>query len=318
MFKKFLLIVLSFCFLLGMATRKELENVKTTVETTTTEPTVNAGFPTIKEEKGYRIKIDSVKKEEGKWMMLQPKEIRFVSPSGKTVRTIPYETGEQHLNFRISPASNYVVNLAVKNLKEAEMNEIRRQMKLGVGRLDRLNLAYIDKTGKEKWVKEFIVEGVGKETFPSYGIEFSKDGGSIVVYKNHQIRYDSVRCDITVLDTLGKEVISYSFGSMIETGNLQISPDGKLIGAPTYKKGLGDCLFFLDVESGRTKVVKAVGEVWQAWFSLLSQIPTSEGYKNLSSRHIDFWWEIKGKRGGKILTFDEIPSDLTTLFGGKK
>jgi hypothetical protein len=36
MFKKFLLIVLSFCFLLGMATKKELENAKKTVEATTT------------------------------------------------------------------------------------------------------------------------------------------------------------------------------------------------------------------------------------------------------------------------------------------
>ncbi|MEO0293963.1 MAG: hypothetical protein ABIN61_07070 [candidate division WOR-3 bacterium] len=175
-----LLIVLSVClFLLGMATRKELEEVKKTVETTTTIPdtTSDVGASTIKLEKGYRIKIDSVKQQEGKWMMLRPKEIRFVSPSGKTVKAIPYETGEQHLKFRISPASNYVANLEVKDLKKTEIKEIQKQMKLRAGDLSNLNLTYIDRRGKERWVKEFIVEGVGSETFPSYGIEFSKDGG---------------------------------------------------------------------------------------------------------------------------------------------
>jgi hypothetical protein len=316
MFKKFLLIVLSFCFLLGMATRKELENVKKVAES---ESTATAESTTVEAVKGYRIAVDSVKKEEGKWMIRQPKEIRFVSPAGKTIRTIPYETGEQQLKFRISPASNYVANLEVKDLKEVEIKVIQKQMKLRAVDLSKLDFTYIDRTGKEKWVKEFIVEGVGSETFPSYGIEFSKDGGSIVIYKNHELGYDSSRCDITVLDTLGREIISYSFDNMIETGALQISPDGKIIGAPTYKKGLGECLFFLDVKSGKTKIVKAKGDLngkkWSAYF-ILSEFTDP----NLPPRG-KVWLSVavnpKNKWFG-YLTFDEIPSDLSTLFGGEK
>ncbi|MEO0293962.1 MAG: hypothetical protein ABIN61_07065 [candidate division WOR-3 bacterium] len=137
-------------------------------------------------------------------------------------------------------------------------------------------------------------------------------GGSIVVYKNHEVNGDSVRCDITVLDTLGKEIISYSFGSMIETGALQISPDGKIFGARTYKKDVGECLFFLDVETGRTKVVKAVGEVkgkkWSASPSLLKD----------KKIHLSGGWHHIDKAQSAITSFDEIPSDISTLFGGEK
>jgi HEAT repeat protein len=54
--RKFVLIVLSFCFLLGMATRKELENVKKTVETTTTAESTVGGKEIIPLENWERNK----------------------------------------------------------------------------------------------------------------------------------------------------------------------------------------------------------------------------------------------------------------------
>jgi hypothetical protein len=293
MFKKILIVLMIGCFLLGMATRAEVEEVKKEAQAKTAEGIVKDSA-TAESEKGYRIEV-AVNSDK----QAQTKEIKFVSPEGKVLKVIPYETWEQKLSFEVSPDSNYVLN---KSISESS---------------NQLNLTYLDRTGKEKWTKKFSVEGVGEEDFPSHGIELSKDGSSIVIYRNHELGYDSVQCDITVLDILGKEKVAYSFDSMIETGALQISTDGKIIGASTYKKGLGDCLFFLDVESGRTKMVKARGEGWKGYFILSSSpIPPQSGKVRLG-------WQPLGKEynnipGGGVKTkdvgFEEIPGDLSTIF----
>jgi hypothetical protein len=311
-----LIVLMIGCFLLGMATRSEAENAVKEGEKVAAEDTVadTVSQTTIqnKDENAYRVEVIEEQLRGGE----NKEEIRFVSPEGNVVKSIPYGTGQQKLNFRVSPASNFVVNTRVEDLNEAEAKEIRGQMKLGSGKVDKLNIVYIDNTGKEEWVKAFIVESVGSETFPSYGIEFSKDGSRIVFYKNHKLGYSSYRCDITILDTLGREIFSHSVNNMIE-GGLQIAPDGKIVGAPIYKDS-GKHLIFIDVETGETKIVKAEGEGWEAWFSLLSQFPTNEGYRNLRSKHIDLWWEKEGVEGNNVLPFDEIPSDISTLFGDWK
>jgi len=308
MFKKVLIVLMIGIFLLGMATKAEVENVKEEVEKEkVAEDTETVEVDT---EKGYKIQVSG---EGGRG---DEKEIEFISPEGNVVKTIPYGTGQRKLDFRISPASNFVVNTRVEDLKDEEVKEIREQMKLSSGKVDRLNLAYINKTGKEEWVKEFIVEGIGSETFPSYGIEFSKDGSRIVFYKNHKLGYSSYRCDITVLDTLGREIVSHSVNNMIE-GGLQIAPDGKIVGAPIYKDS-GKHFIFIDVETEETKISKAEGGGWEAWFSLLSQFPTKEGYRNLRSKYIDLWWEKGGVEGNNVLPFNEIPSDIYNLIGQEK
>jgi hypothetical protein len=305
MFKKILIVLMIGCFLLGMATKAEVESVKEEgAETPKNTVTETLAQPENETEKGYRIEVSKVN------LRGKEEEIRFISPEGNVVRTIPYGIGAQKLNFRISPASNFVVNTRVEDLSEAEAKEIREQMKLSSGRVDRLNLAYIDKTGKEGWVKEFLVESVDSETFPSYGIEFSKDGSRILLYKNHKLGYSSYRCDITILDTLGREIVSRSVNNMIE-GGFQIASDGKIVGAPIYKDS-GKYLIFIDVEDNRTKVVKAEGEVngkkWSASPSLL---------KN-KKIYLSGGWHYIDEAQSAITSFDEIPSDLTTLFEVEK
>ncbi|RKZ25431.1 hypothetical protein DRQ20_05185 [bacterium] len=94
--------------------------------------------------------------------------------------------------------------------------------------------------------------------------------------------------------------------------DFEISPDGKIVGAVVYPikdgKSLGKYLFFLDVETGRTKLVKAEGKKgerkWSASFDLREnkKIGLNGG-----------WWDIKIAQSVET-TFDELPSDLSVLF----
>jgi hypothetical protein len=87
---------------------------------------------------------------------------------------------------------------------------------------------------------------------------------------------------------------------------MQISPDGKIFGATTFREKGERVLFFLDVETGRTKIVKAEGKGWR-----ISGFPLNDKKIELVLHEYPKKW---------VLTFDELPEDLSNLLqeGGEK
>lgn len=84
--------------------------------------------------------------------------------------------------------------------------------------------------------------------------------------------------NLVVLDETGKEVSKAAYSQMFS--GIEISPDGKMVGAEVYLQD-GDTslkhLFFLDVDTERTKTVRAEGADWMGGFVLSSGGPLIPG-----------------------------------------
>lgn len=288
-----------------------------------------------KKQEGYRIEVvvDTVQKKP--YVRTQPKEIRFLL-GDKIINKFSIEGclawealgGE----FIISPLPNSPVKwteIIISPtfgylIKCEDQPNVWKKDEIGTWRKiseARLRISYINARGEVKWSKDMEIsygmnESDEDEPIP-YFVRISKDGSKIVLVRNYKYSYEfGYQSDIIVYDTLGNEVISVLKTYGIESRNqVKISPDGKLIGAEVWHPE-GRHLLFIDVETGRIKIVKAEGENWKAWYSLSTQIWTPQGYTNLPSRHIKIWWKVNNNMNSKgtIISFDELPEDLSVLF----
>jgi hypothetical protein len=283
-----------------------------------------------KPQEGYRIEIvvDTLEKKPV-LRLSEPKELRFMTPEGKILKSLPYKTRTERLSITISPTHKYL-------LKKTEILPV---VKDSLGQMKRIKepkvrFSYINAKGQEKWHKEYEVEKLiikvpegsyEGETAMPYFFKISQDGTRIVFVRTRRIYSYEYRSDVVVFDTLGNEVASvYDTYDIENAGSLKISSDGKIVGADVFFPPDSTQLsmkhfFFLDVETGRTKVVKAEGEKWDAGFALSDITPLPPSGKVAIG--VALYYD-SSKRPSKIvkqvhkfLTFDEIPNDLLTLFG---
>lgn len=154
---------------------------------------------------------------------------------------------------------------------------------------------------------------------------FSKDGNHFLIY----YKDEKGRGNIEVYKTSGEKRAHGIFERNIT--NIQLSPDGSIAGGEGLicKKKNSGCikhLFFLDVETGKTKIVKAEGKndskKWGAGFSMTRIIKSKTS--SLGEVYIGIGETYIGKHNrlrswGGFLKFKEIPDDLSSLFNrGKK
>ncbi|MDH5186447.1 MAG: hypothetical protein OEZ20_05165 [candidate division WOR-3 bacterium] len=256
----------------------------------------------------YRIKviIDTVQKTP--YVITAEREIRFMSPEGRILKTLPYKNWQDKIGVFISPTLKCMIK--AKDVPA-------RFKKSNSGQLEKLKEAkveftYINAKGEQKWKKNFEIiytlEEMDETSIRPYFFVFSRDGSRIVFVKNgtfiSEWEYPS---DIFVYDTLGNEVASvYKTHGIENDGYLKISPDGKIIVAEVFFPPKDSAqisakhLLFLDVETGRTKVVKAEGERWSGYGFPLDnkriQLATNKHPKSIT------------------IPFDELPDDLLVLF----
>jgi hypothetical protein len=313
--RKILIVLMIGCFLLGWATKEEVEGVKEEAEKEVAKDTVADTLTQMqdKDENGYRIEVAEEKLRGGE----NEEELRFISPEGNVVKAIPYVNWQDRARITVSPDSRYLIQSAVLSSGSEEKNP-------------EVEISFVDAKGEDRWSKSFEVEYMLSQTHEGdqmpYFFRVSKDGSAIAFIRSHDTYKKDWWSDIIVFDTLGNEIASVSHVPPQMEGSpsdFEISPDGKIIGAVVFpqsenESNIGRHFFFLDVETGETKLVKAEGEGWEVWFSLLTQFETEEGVKSLPSKHVKIWWKIKGKRGKTIISFDEIPLDISTLFGDWK
>jgi len=283
-----------------------------------------------KPEEGYRIEVAKETVQTASYVKTKEKEIRFISPEGKVLKILPYDTWEEKSKIILSPNLRYLIKKdEIVRLSEEEVKKAQEREELFSSRLSLLKFHFINAMGKVKWSKEFVIEGVGDEVFCPYFLSISGDGSRIVFSKNHSISYYKDKCLIVVYDTLGNEVISFWLNHYVES-KPEISQDGKIVGAEVYFPPEGSNtsmtvkhLFFLDVETGRTKFVKAEGKGWRGYF-ILSSTPFPP-----QNKQVRLGWQPLDKKYDKIpgggvktrdIAFDEIPDDLSTLFeqGGER
>ena len=319
MYKKVFIILAVCVFLLGMATRKELENVK---EAETPKDTVTGTLTkTQKEDKnGYRIEVVGEKLRGGE----DKDEIRFVSPEGNVVKSVQLKSAANKIgdlwhiestNLEEVSADKSKVIISEFSSKTRYNPEELTDYPGYEGEIWNFSVSLMNSKGDIKFAKQFKTFP-GKDPTASYWKTlFSKQGNSVLFFYRDSEHFFNVE----VYDEEGNKLAEASNENYLR--NLQIAPDGKIVGAETEQK-VGKAwirhLFFLNVETGETKIVKAEGEGWEGWFSLLTRIPTKEGYEDLPSKHVKIRWRANEKRGGAITSFDQLPNDLSTLFGGER
>ena len=275
--------------------------------------------------KEYRIEVIIDTLQKTPYVRTDRREIRFVSPDGKILKTLPYKDWQDRLGIFISPYFKCLIK-AKDTPAEWIKDSLGQRERIKEARVE---FTYINARGEEKWKKDFEIiytlEETDEDDVRPYFFVFSRDGGRIVFVKNDTFisewKYPS---DIFVYDTLGNEITSVYKTYGIENSNsIEISPDGKIIGAEVFPppeslyQRATKHLLFLDVETGRTKLVKAEGEGWGGRFVLSSSpTPPKNGKIRLN-------WYPTGKNyvrkpgGGvktKEVTFDELPNDLSVLF----
>jgi hypothetical protein len=257
-----------------------------------------------KPKEGYRIEIvvDTLEKKPVP-RLSELKEIRFISPEEKvlkSVKTNPIKLVspryEGYLFYAESPfkvSGNKKYALGIENVA-LEGNWIKMERVLW------------NAQGKKKWTKVWKTYLPEAEGDPNWDEGISYNGSTVYVsYKDSLRNYWLV-----VYDTLGKELVKVS--NKYGFRDIRIAPDGQIIIAHTGmseedRQGYtGDYLFFFSVAEAKKKIVKAWGENWS-----VGGYPLEGGKIELNlceyPRNI-------------ILTFDEIPDDLSTLFlnGGEK
>jgi hypothetical protein len=317
MFKKSFLLVLSVCFLLGWATKAEVENVEGEADKDTVADTVSQTTIQNKVEKGYRIEVAEEKLRGGE----NKEEIRFVSPEGKVVKNI-------RLDYSVSKVGElwHIESTNLEAISEDKSKVIISEFSSKTrynpeelfdypgyeGEIWNHKVKLMNGRGEESFTKQFKTYPGNDPTASYFKTLFSKEGNAVLFF----YRDSEHVFHVGVYDTEGNKLAEVSNENYLR--DLQISPDGKIVGAETEKR-VGKAwlrhLFFLDVETGETKVVKAEGKGWKARYSLppeggtpLGKIQIGWGiYENLNNKK----W-IKG--GREYLTFDQLPNDLSNLF----
>jgi hypothetical protein len=322
MFKKILIVLMVSCFLLGMATKAEAENAKEEAKKENPKDTITDTLAQTenKDENGYKIEVGKVKLR-GE----EKEEIRFISPEGNVVKTLEkywYKENVKKSGKQWTTEVNHVAGIpenknAVLLWKGRYSTDYDpRGVEGPHGRKHQYTVEFLNKKGESTFKKDFKAYPHGELTMPFWETDISKDGSTFYVFYEDSLEI----FHIEIYDATGKKLAEAESSDNFYGGmQMQISPDGKIFGARIYKKGVGECLFFLDVESGKTKIVKAEGEVngkrWSARFIL-----SSFADPNLPPKG-KIWLSVamspKNKWFG-YLTFEEIPSNLSALLGREK
>ncbi|TES92757.1 MAG: hypothetical protein E3J87_04365 [Candidatus Cloacimonadota bacterium] len=262
-----------------------------------------------KPKEGYLIKTV--------WEEYDPKEINFLSPDGKIMKVLPV--------WKVEYTKGKEKDMEVRNFSEVLVSENRRyalqvkESKLVSERLREtvinrditLRLSYFNAEGSVLWRKKFSVWFISPDE-EGYGYKVSHSGKGILFFRSKRVGNNEFRTEVYVFETRGRKVAKVTHNSLMR--KFQISPDGGIVGARVSD----GYLFFLNVKTGRTKLVNAEGDGWGGFFILSSSHFPSESGKILIG-----WRPLGGEyskiSGGGIkmkdVTFNSLPDALSEFFG---
>ena len=255
---------------------------------------------------------------------VEGKGFQFISKEKKVTKTLPYKTWKEKRHITISPNGKYLIK------KDDVSKQIKSDGKnIKIEKMARIS--YVNAFGKTMWKKEFKVKAFLDDLtdLMPYFIRISENGERILFVRTDKADYDSsgFNIDLFVLDKYGTQISSAANIPFPQEGpsDFEISRDGSIVAAILCipDKNWDGCrrhLFFLDVETGKTKIVKAEGKndrkEWGARFVLSKFInpklpPSSEVYIGIGETYIGKHKRLRG--WGGFLKFSEIPEDLSIL-----
>ena len=311
MFKKSFLLVLSVCFLLGWATKAEVENVEEEVD----KDTVADTLPQLenKAENGYRIEVGKVKLR-GE----EEEEIRFISPEGNVVKNIQLDYSVSKVGdlWHIESTNLEAISedkskvIISKESKNSRYNPKELTDYPGYeGEVWDYEVRLMNGRGEVKFTKQFKTYPGDDPTASYFKTFFSEQANAVLFF----YRDSEHVFHIEVYDVGGNKLAEASNENYLR--NLQIAPDGKIVSGKTeirIGKGWLKHLFFLDVEIGKTKVVKSEGKINGKKWSVSSSLMEDKKI------HLSGGWHYIDRAQSAITSFDKLPNDLSTLFVGEK
>lgn len=219
--------------------------------------------------------------------------VKILSPNGEVLKNFAFD------DVKISKSGRYLLHRSKHAVHEDK------------GYIETENDFYNVK-GEKKWAKTFRSYPASWDPEvldPSMGQEGLSDNGDRSYYnwRNEEEKY----C-IAIYGEAGKEFAR----ACIDTGlyDIEISPDGKLVGANTYLQAEDKSvkhLFFLDVDTGKTKLMKAEGEGWRGQYILSTGGPLIKG---------QILFELDGPNSEYkrvYIKFSELPKDVLGLVAQK-
>jgi len=290
-------------------------------------------------DKGYRIEVAGAPERNAQ-------KIRFINPDGKLIKEIPYSPdGPKWESNNLVSKEKIGEMIRIKYIWGKLSRDKRRVVSCTEiidypakyegaywvleGRPFTAEITLYNIKGEELFTRSVRVRTTGDETdYIPFEIAAANNGRVMVCAE-----LDSTRDVhwVVVYDSTGKEILRKDLGYRI--GSVEFSPNGDIIGATTvvpieipkekrmtpdeimqldsFPKMSQAYLLFLEVDTGRMKLVKASGRGWRVRFVISSGGPLISGKVLLR-------WSKRGEYGEIYLPFDQIPEDLSQLFGGEK
>ena len=283
-----------FCFSIGMVVGTSLvvsAQTDSPVKTPEQDKPVRISSGPVK--KDYRIEVK--KDTEGR-----PLRIRFLSPENRVIKDFSPE------GVKVSDNQSYLVYKSTSH--------VIKDMSFSGGYVEKERILY-NPEGEKKWTKIYrsypvaFDEELGDPSFGDEGIS----GNGERIYFN--FRDEQGKYCVVVYDTEGKERAK----GCAENGlnDIQISPDGKLMAASTVRDGIA-YIFFLDVDDGKVKFVKAQNDAGHGGAYPHAVVKTKNGNIPLPG-YITIYWDYKsgGVSGMETLRYIDLPEDISTLFPEK-
>ncbi len=262
-------------------------------------------------EQGYKIKVikDTI---DGKNI---EEKIIFVSPDGEIIKSMKkyryyisvkkekeiYQTSYKHIES-FTEDSNRILMWE----KETELNYDPQEFKGAHADKYEYKVMVINEEGEEIFKKSVL--GYNDKLMGNANLKslISKDGETVCIFY-----MDSTKTYHIEIYSINGEKKTETKTEKLFANKLELSPDGSIFGGTIYEEGKH--LYFLNTETGEVKICKAEGEGWGV------SVILSKG-KSLIPNKILFILR-KGKLTpeykyeSKYLYFNEIPSDLSELFG---
>ena len=262
---------------------------------------------------GYKIKVMLDTVHEKDYVKTQGKEVRFISPSGQIARKIILEykiwkkgkywyENRKYVEDTI-PDNTLILVTDFSRKLETDPRTLWEDYYEGTDWVYRVNV--FDSHGKMRFSSTFKTFPDNDPTMTNWQAKFSGNGNSLLVYYKDSISH----VHIEMYDLNGKLLAQASNDQ--DLMQIIIAPDGKLVCARTAKTVNGTVIqhiFILDVETGRTKILRAEGEKNKRKWSIHA-FP-------LANKRIQIcggWRQIESAQSVDT-NFDEVPDDLSTLF----
>lgn len=223
--------------------------------------------------------------------------VKLVSPDNRVLKTFAPD------DLTVAKSGKYLLHQSAYRAQEDK------------GYLEKEKTLYSVK-GEKKWTRTFRSYPASWDPEvgdPSWGSAGISDNGDRIYFnwRDEQGNY----C-VGVYSDTGKEVAKACRPNALY--NIEISPDGKLVGAETYLQSVNSNikhLLLLDVTSGITKLMRGENSSGYASSSLHTQIRTKDGYVPLKTGEITIYWHYpSGATGDKVVRFSELGEDVSSLF----